>query len=108
MKKQLKLLLIGATLLSCSAWALTIDEAKSQGRVGETFSGYLAAVKQDKETLAFVDKINDARKGHYQSIAEKNNIRVDDVAKMAGTKLVDRANAGEFVRGVNGQWVQKK
>jgi len=29
------------------------------------------------------------------------------VAHMAGQKLVTRAPAGEYVRGINGQWLKK-
>lgn len=93
--------------MSSTAHALTIDEAKKQGRVGETLSGYLAAVKQDAETLAFVEKINAGRTEKYKEIAIKNNTKVDDVARMTGEKLVARAVAGEYVRGINGMWVKK-
>lgn len=93
--------------MSSTANALTIDEAKKQGRVGETLSGYLAAVIQDAETLAFVDRINAGRTEKYKEIALKNNIKPDDVAKMTGEKLIARAEKGEYVRGINGMWVQK-
>jgi uncharacterized protein YdbL (DUF1318 family) len=33
---------------------LTLSEARQQGRVGETLNGYLAPLRQDKETLALV------------------------------------------------------
>ena len=50
-----------AGLFSAVAMALTLDEAKQQGRVGETLSGYIAPVKQDAETLALVKRINAGR-----------------------------------------------
>lgn len=93
--------------LCIQASALTLNEARSQGRVGETLSGYLAPIAQDKETLALVEQINQARTDSYQKLADSNNIPVDDVAKMAGIKLVERARPGEYVKGINGKWLKK-
>jgi uncharacterized protein len=107
MKKLLTMVVLSLGLLSQSAMALTLEEARAQGRVGETLSGYLAPIKQDKETLALVKSINDARSESYQQLADSNNIPVDEVAKMAGQKLVSRAQPGEYVKGINGKWLQK-
>ena len=98
------LLLAGAAQ---PAMALTLDEARHQGRVGETFSGYIAARQQESETQALVKRINDGRRAEYQRIAQQNNLTTDQVARIAGGKLVERAGAGEYVRGLNGLWMQK-
>ncbi|MDU2734468.1 MAG: YdbL family protein [Mixta calida] len=98
------LLLIGAAQ---PALALTLDEARHQGRVGETFSGYIAARQQDGETQALVKRINAGRSVEYQRIAQQNNLTTDQVARIAGEKLVRRAAAGEYVQGINGQWIKK-
>lgn len=106
MKKSLAIILL--TLGLCAqASALTLNEARSQGRVGETLDGYLAPVAQDRETLALVAQINQARTDSYQKLADSNNIPVDEVAKMAGIKLVERARSGEYVKGINGKWLKK-
>ncbi|AIR86205.1 YdbL family protein [Pantoea rwandensis] len=96
-----------ALLLVPSAWALTLDEARQQGRVGETLSGYVAARQQDDETLALVKRINDGRTQQYQRVAQQNNLTTSEVARIAGEKLVSRAGSGEYVRGINGQWIRK-
>lgn len=96
-----------ALLLVPSAWALTLDEARQQGRVGETLSGYVAARQQDDETLALVKRINDGRTQQYQRVAQQNNLITSEVARIAGEKLVSRAGSGEYVRGINGQWLRK-
>ncbi|MBW5829494.1 YdbL family protein [Yersinia kristensenii] len=101
------MVLSGSLLFSSGAFALTLEQAKQQGRVGETLSGYLAPVKKDAETLALVEQINIARTQKYQEVAQKNHISTEDVAKLAGQKLVNRAAAGEYVRGINGQWMQR-
>lgn len=107
MKTVLKGALIFTLLFSQPLLAVTLSEARQQGRVGETLSGYIAPIKQDKETLALVKSINEARAAHYQQLANSNNISVDEVAKLAGQKLVTRAQPGEYVRGLNGQWMKK-
>lgn len=106
-KKSILLTVASALFFSHAAFALTLDEAKQQGRVGETLSGYLAPVQQDAETLALVKRINQGREQQYQQVAQNNQVTTGDVAKLAGQKLVARAGKGEYVRGINGQWLQK-
>ncbi|MEB5835621.1 YdbL family protein [Pantoea dispersa] len=105
--KRKGIALLVALLLVPSAWALTLDQARQQGRVGETLSGYIAARQRDDETLALVKRINDGRSQQYQRVAQQNNLTTAEVARIAGEKLVNRAGSGEYVRGINGQWVQK-
>lgn len=100
-------ILLGCLLLSPAVLALTLDEARQQGRVGETLNGYIAAVQQDAETLTLVKQINDGRTRQYQLLAQQNNMTTRDVAGIAGSKLVERAKPGEYVRGINGQWLKK-
>ncbi|EGA3894814.1 TPA: YdbL family protein [Salmonella enterica subsp. enterica serovar Narashino] len=107
MKKYLILWVLTLSLLTPSVWALTLDEARTQGRVGETLNGYLGALKNDAETQKLVLDINHARRASYQQLADSNHLPVDEVAKMAGQKLVERARPGEYVQGINGKWMRK-
>ncbi|HFQ8224911.1 TPA: YdbL family protein [Citrobacter freundii] len=107
MKRTLLLATLILSLLSGSALALTLNEARTEGRVGETYSGYLVALKQDAQTQALARDINKARSVSYQQLAESHNLPVDEVAKMAGQKLVERAKPGEYVQGINGKWLRK-
>lgn len=107
MKRTLILATLMLSLLSGSALALTLNEARTEGRVGETYSGYLVALKQDAQTQALVRDINKARSVSYQQLAQSHNLPVDEVAKMAGQKLVERAKPGEYVQGINGKWLRK-
>lgn len=100
--------LLSALILSHAAQALTLSEARQQGRVGETFTGYLAAVSQDRETLALVEKVNQARAQAYRRLADENQLTTGAVAGLAGQKLVSKAQPGEYVRGLNGQWLKKQ
>lgn len=54
-----------------------------------------------------MNRINAARTESYQLLADSNNLPVDEVAKMAGQKLVARAQPGEYVKGINGKWLKK-
>lgn len=107
MKKYLMLWVLTLSLLTPSVWALTLDEARTQCRVGETLNGYLVALKNDAETQKLVLDINHARRASYQQLADSNHLPVDEVAKMAGQKLVERARPGEYVQGINGKWMRK-
>ena len=107
MRKRLLTAALAFGLFSSSALAQTRGEAREQGRVGETLNGYLAPLRQDKETLELVKQINAARSESYQQLADDNNLPVDEVAKMAGQKLVSRAQPGEYVQGLNGKWLRK-
>ncbi|EMX8372769.1 YdbL family protein [Salmonella enterica] len=107
MKKYLMLWVLTLSLLTPSVWALTLDEVRTQGRVGETLNGYLVALKNDAETQKLVLDINHARRASYQQLADSNHLPVDEVAKMAGQKLVERARPGEYVQGINGKWMRK-
>ncbi|MEY0952767.1 YdbL family protein [Providencia manganoxydans] len=108
MKYFFRVLLL-SSLFTFSAYALTVDEAKDQGLVGETLSGYLAVVNTNNSTVTqLVDDINREREIKYSEIAAKNNLQTKDVGRIAGQKLVERAGSGEYVRGINGQWLKKR
>jgi len=107
MNKIMTFALLTLSLIAIPASALTLTEARQQGRVGETLSGYIAALKNDSETRARVEQINQARRENYQQLADSNHLPRDEVAKLAGQKLVSRAQPGEYVQGINGKWLKK-
>lgn len=107
MKRTLLIAVWAIGLMSSSAMALTLNEARTQGRVGETLNGYLVALQTDAETQALVKDINKARELSYQQLARQNNVSTEEIAKLAGQKLVARAKAGEYVQGINGKWLRK-
>ena len=92
--------------MSLPAIALDLDAAKREGLVGETSSGYLAAVKSSAEVDALVADINSQRKAQYQMIAEKNGISLQAVEARAGLKAIEKTPAGEYVN--TGAGWQKK
>jgi len=93
--------LMGALVLllvtALPAFALELGDAKSGGLVGETNSGYLAAVKPSAEVDELVASINKKRKAHYQKIADKNGISLQAVEVRAGQKAIEKTAPGEFI-----------
>lgn len=84
--RTLPVLLVLA-LFSMPVSALNLDQAKAQGLVRETSSGYLVAVKPSAEVNALVNKINTGRKAEYQKIAKKRGTSLSAVEQLAGKRL---------------------
>ena len=93
-------------LMSVSVLAMDLDQAKNLGLVGEMPNGYLGLVSTGSpEASAMVVDINAKRKAHYQDIANKQNTQLANIEKIAGEKLIIKAQgAGEFYMDTNGQW----
>ncbi len=88
--------------------AITLNEAKSQGLVGEANSGYIAVVDQSSPELErLVAEVNAKRKAEYARIAKRNNIDIAQVAARAAEKLEARLARGEYYQDNLGRWVQK-
>ena len=100
------LLMVGSLFAATAAWAMSLEDAKAAGYVGETQQGYLAVVKSAAGVQQMVDQINLQRRQHYREIARKNGTSLAAVEAIVGKKLIDRAGPGEFVQGPNG-WVRK-
>jgi len=75
------------TLFALPASALNLKQAKDQGLVKETTSGYIVAVKPSAEVNRLVGQINAGRKAEYQRIAKKNGTPLSAVEQQAGKKL---------------------
>ena len=94
--------------LANTAWALSLDEAKSQGLVGELSNGYLGLVKNGNAAVKnLVDDINRKRRAAYAAKAKKAGVELKIIEIRIGERLQQRANKGEYVQRTNGQWQQK-
>ncbi|PCM45405.1 YdbL family protein [Marinobacter sp. ANT_B65] len=105
--------LVLAFFLALPAMAMSLDEAKnalesakSEGLVGETPEGYLAAVSSDQKAKEIASAINDARREAYKKIAEKHDIAVTKVETVAGQRAVEKTPKGQYIR-VNDRWIKK-
>ncbi|CCK77722.1 MAG: YdbL family protein [Oleispira antarctica] len=106
----LKSLFIAASLLIMSqlALALTLDEAQNKGLLGENASGYLEMTPRgNAEAKTLMTDINAQRKTKYQSIADKQKTELKSIEKIAGEKIINKLNTGEFFKDSNGQWHKK-
>ncbi|RUO21493.1 YdbL family protein [Aliidiomarina haloalkalitolerans] len=85
-----------------------LPDAKRDGLVGETETGYLGAVNEESDARIeqIVRLINSARRAEYTSIAQRNNIAVAEVEVLAGQRAIDRTPPGQYVH-VNGRWLRK-
>ncbi len=111
MKRTIKNALLIASFciaLPIAAFALSLEEAKSTGQVGEKGDGYLGAVSTapSAEVQALIADVNGKRRERYQDIAKKNGTDPRSVEIIAGKKAVDNTPAGQFVVGPKG-WTKK-
>ncbi|MDH3346964.1 MAG: YdbL family protein [Desulfobulbaceae bacterium] len=99
---------ITSLLLFChTAFAMDLQVAKNQGLVGETTTGYLAAVKAPSaEVQALIKDINGKRKAHYLKIAQKNNTPLATIESMAGTTAMKKSKPGHYIK-QGGKWQKK-
>ena len=104
-----KLILAAATLalLPQLAFALSLDEAKAKGLVGERQDGYLGVVSSDAEATALVKSINNQRRAEYDRIAGSNGQPRGTIEKLAAEKAYANTRSGQYVQGSDGGWVKK-
>ncbi|QTH71317.1 YdbL family protein [Pseudoalteromonas xiamenensis] len=96
-----------ALAFSASVFAMSLQDAKDQGLVGELRNGYLGVAVSSQEVESLVKDINQKRKIAYADIAERNNLTLDQVAARAGIKNLERTQVGLLVENAQGQLVKK-
>lgn len=103
------LLLACLSLLMPLSFALTLQEAKNEGLVGEQIDGYVGLVVESApaEVIALVRDVNSQRRELYQQIAAQNNISIEQVAALAYEKAVEATPAGQYLQNASGAWVKK-
>lgn len=96
-----------ASILAFSAWAISLDQAKQQGLVGEMPNGYLGVVVTSSEITSLVELVNKKRKDIYLNLARKNKITMQQVTTLAGEKSLAKTQSGHLIKNASGQWVKK-
>ena len=96
-------------LMAGSVYAVTLQEAKSQGLVGEQRDGYVGLVTEDApaEVVALVRQVNEERRERYAEIARENGITMAQVTSLAYERAVAATQPGHFIQLPNGEWVRK-
>ena len=111
MKKVIVRTIFAACMLLVTqfSFALTLQEAKNDGIVGELRNGYVGLVVESapSEVVAMVRDINNQRRELYRQIAQENGISVEQVAALAFEKAVEATPAGQYLQNAAGDWVRK-
>ena len=95
------------TAAASSTFALSLDDAKAKGFVGEKANGYLGLVTpSNAEAQALLEDINQKRRQAYEEIAKRNRTNVQSVETLAGDKAIQNTKPGNFVEGPGG-WSKK-
>ena len=104
-KQFIQVFLITLALMQ-GAWALSLDEAKASGWVGERYTGYLGVVSNQNQVTNLVKTVNSKRKQQYSKLAVDNGIPLAEVEKLAGKKVISKTQKGHYIDLGNG-WVKK-
>ena len=106
---MLPTLLLGVLGLPLPSSGLTLEEAKTQGVVGEQPNGYLGVVQPgaSARVQALVNDVNQKRRQMYEDIARRNSTKLEAVEMLARQNCIDNTRPGNFVRSPSGQWVKK-
>ena len=108
MKKTFAAILFAAALaLSSEAFALDLAQARAQGLVGETPTGFIAPVTSSADANAVVADINARRKAEYEKISRENGQSVSVVGKVAAERIIGGLPSGSYYQGTDGSWKKK-
>jgi uncharacterized protein YdbL (DUF1318 family) len=91
-----------------SAWADALDDAKAAGLIGERPDGYVAAVEPNPspDIVALIKKINAKRRSAYETIAQQENVAVEQVGALTAEKIKRQAPPGHYFMAADGRWEQ--
>lgn len=106
-----KIIVLGAILWGMAGVqplsALTLEEAKAKGLVGEKSNGYLGVVAAgNAEAQDLASDINQKRRKAYQEIARRDGTNLSTVETLAGEKAIEKTKPGNMVEG-SGGWIKK-
>lgn len=96
-------------IVTPTALAQSLEDAKASGLIGERRDGYIGLVQGSAPpaVVSLVEDVNRQRRVRYQQIASENGISVDQVAQLAFNKAVEATRSGHFLEDANGRWIRK-
>lgn len=98
----------GETATAQPSAKAVVDQAITQGLVGETAGGYLKVVSAASPAVQnAVNEINIGRKSVYTRLASQQGVSVEVVATLTGEKQIAKAAPGTKVMNKAGQWMTK-
>jgi uncharacterized protein YdbL (DUF1318 family) len=94
-------------LMLSPAFAISLEEAKTKGLVGEKPNGYLGIVNPaTPDVQALTNDVNQKRRKAYEAIARRNGTQLDAVEALAGDKAIQNTKPGNYIEGPGG-WMKK-
>lgn len=92
-----------------AALAITLQEAKQQGLVGEQRDGYLGSVESSvsADVRQLISEVNSQRRSRYEQIAQRNGATLSQVQALAYEQAVEATQSGHYVQDSNGSWRKK-
>jgi uncharacterized protein YdbL (DUF1318 family) len=87
-------------------------KAKTEGKIGETVAGLVEIISEKDAKIETLKKLADDenadRKQLYAIIAGDTKTTPEAVGKQNALRLFEKAEGGEFFKGEDGKWKQKK
>lgn len=103
--------LFAGALMVANAAEPAIEKAKTDGIVGEMYTGYLGYVNEGKASADLkrrVEENNAKRLSVYTNLAKQQGVSLDVVAALTAEKQINNETAGRFVMaGAGSGWQQK-
>ena len=108
MKKLLLSILLASFLVSTPAFALTLDQARQQGLVGEATNGLLV-LRDNNHAQArnLVNSINAERTQAFKTGASNAGVALEVFQIRAGERIRQQLPSGVWYQDANGQWHKK-
>ena len=108
----MKRILVGLCLIllgTNAAFALTLQEAKARGLVGERSDGYVGYVVTPPgvEVKVVVKDVNNKRRAKFANTAKRNNLKNEQVAHRFYQRAVKATASGHYYQNTGGAWVKK-
>lgn len=99
------LMLLGTNV----AFALSLQEAKLDGLVGERNDGYVGYVvtPASDEVKAVVKNVNNKRRAKFTSSANSNNLKTEQVAQRFYQRAIEATATGNYYQDAGGAWTKK-
>jgi uncharacterized protein YdbL (DUF1318 family) len=93
-------------LFASQAYAMTLQEAKAAGLLGEKSDGYVGIVGSTPEANQIAASVNAQRRAAYQDMANRNGTSLNAVEALAGETAINKTPGGQYVN-TGGGWQMK-
>ena len=103
----LSALFVLGLMAAVPAMAMSLDQARASGAVGEKLDGYVGIVKASPDASAVAADVNTKRKAEYEKISKQNGQPVSIVGKVAAEQIINGLPSGSYFQAPNGSWIKK-